>query len=118
MEKHKEVEILEKRLEITEKRESHLREEYEDLKEVYEVIQSETGQASDESVGLKRRVLELTSELEALRASLSAEASGRSKEAAKYAELKKKSEDAIFEKKRMEYDLKEVKKQMEEEAER
>jgi hypothetical protein len=54
MEKHKEVEILEKRLEITEKRESHLREEYEELKEVYEVIQSETGQASDESVGLRQ----------------------------------------------------------------
>ncbi len=53
-----------------------------------------------------------------MQASLSAEASGRSKEAAKYAELKKKSDDAMFDKKRMEYDLKEAKKQMEEEAQR
>ncbi len=53
-----------------------------------------------------------------MQASLSAEASGRSKEAAKYAELKKKSDDAMFDKKRMEYDLKEAKKQIEEEAQR
>ncbi len=53
-----------------------------------------------------------------MQASLSAEASGRSKEAAKYAELKKKSDDALFDKKRLDYDLKEAKKQMEEEAQR
>ena len=117
MEKHKEVEVLEKRLEVTEKRETHLREEFEDLKEVYEVIRSETV-ASDETAALKRRNVELTSELEALQASLSAEASIRSKEAAKAAELKKKCDDALFEKKKMEYDFREVKKQMEEESER
>ncbi len=112
------METLEKRLEITEKRETLLREEFEELKEVYEVTRTETGQASDESAGLKQRVLELTSEVSALQASLSAETSGRNKEAAKLGELKKKCEDAVFDKKRMEYDLKEIKKQMEEEVER
>jgi chromosome segregation ATPase len=118
MEKHKEVEVLEKRLEVTEKRESHLREELEELKEVYEVTRSETGAASDETAGLKRRIVELTTELEAMQANLTAEVNARNKEAARCIELKKKCDDAMFEKKRMEYEVKEIKRQTEEENER
>jgi len=116
LEKHKEVEILEKKIEIFQQSEKVLIDELTEIKEVYEKSQMEES-SSKNVVLLQSRISELTLELEMLRKRVLDEEGGQDREERTIAELRRKLTSTEFEKSKLENYLAEVRDQVEVEVE-
>ena len=112
LEKHKEVEVLEKRIETYESSEKILREELEDLKETYEKIHIEAGSSSNLQV-LESKISELNLELDLMRRRLTETDGGREREEKVVTELRRKLHSVEFERSKLENYLAELREQVE-----
>ena len=111
LEKHEEVEVLEKRIESFKNSEKILQEEFEDLKETFERSQIEVSNSSNVQI-LNSKISELNLEVELLRKRLSETDGGREKEEKLVLELRRKLHSAEFERSKLENSLIELREQV------
>ena len=111
LEKHEEVEVLEKQIESFKQSEKLLQEEFEELKETFENSQLDVSSSSNVHI-LHSKISELNLELELTRKRLNETDGGREREEKAVTELRRKLHSAEFERSKLENYLAELREQV------